>query len=425
MVEPGGDGVRGEQSRSRGQREIRLVAVAPGRAGVAAVWDALPDALAGLGPALGIASAGDDAYAARARACVLGLSDPHAATPGLGGGAATVEDDIAVVMATSGSTGNPRGVLLPASALLASAHAAYSRLSGPGAWLLALPVTGIGGLQVLVRSHVAGLEPLVLSSVGGAASFSPSEFAEATWRLDPSVPAYTSLVPTQVARLLDDADGLAALRAYEGVLLGGARTPPQMLARLLEVHIAAVTRYGMTETSGGMFYDGVGLDGVGASLLDPDESGVGRIALSGPTLARGYLGADELTRAVFVDGQHLTSDVGRMRDGRLEVLGRLDDVVQIGGVNVAVQAVEDVLATVVADVCVLAAPDEEWGNRLTAYVVDTLDPQVSSRDDSALVALVSDRLGRAAVPRTWVRLRAIPYLPNGKPDREALRALAP
>ena len=114
-----------------------------------------------------------------------------------------------------------------------------------------------------------------------------------------------------------------------------------------------------------------------------------------------------------------------MRDGRLEVLGRLDDVVQIGGVNVAVQAVEDVLATVVADVCVLAAPDEEWGNRLTAYVVDTLDPQVSSRDDSALVALVSDRLGRAAVPRTWVRLRAIPYLPNGKPDREALRALAP
>ena len=83
MVEHGGDGVSGEQSRSRGQREIRLVAVAPGRAGVAAVWDALPDALAGLGPALGIASAGDDAYAARARACVLGLSDrPFQRRPG-------------------------------------------------------------------------------------------------------------------------------------------------------------------------------------------------------------------------------------------------------------------------------------------------------------------------------------------------------
>jgi len=417
----------GAAARTPAGRSIRLLEVVPGRVGASAVWDALPDALAGLGPALGIAPAGEDAYAVRARATVLGLPPGEQDRDG-----PLVDADVAVVLATSGSTGRPRGVLLPASALLASAHAAYRRLSGPGAWLLALPVTGIGGLQVLVRSLAAHVEPLVLSSVGGASSFSPQEFAELTWRLDPSLPAYTSLVPAQAARLLDDADGVAALRAYEGVLLGGARTPASLLERLLEVHVAAVTSYGMTETSGGMFYDGVGLEGVGAAVLDPDETGVGRIALSGPTIARGYLGDEPLTRELFVQGRHLTGDVGRLLDGRLEVLGRLDDVVQIGGVNVAVQAVQDLLAAVCADACVLATPDEAWGHRLTAYVVDGSDPSGSTGasttaaappPDEALATLVADRLGSAAVPRAWVHLAAIPYLPNGKPDRETLRGV--
>jgi len=103
----------------------------------------------------------------------------------------------------------------------------------------------------------------------------------------------------------------------------------------------------------------------------------------------------------------------------VEVLGRLDDVVQVGGVNVAVQAVEDLLASVSSDACVLAAPDETWGSRLTAYVV----PRDATPDDDRLAALVADALGRPAVPRAWLRLDAIPHLPNGKPDREALRRL--
>ncbi len=395
-------------------RPVRLLEVVPGLAGAATLLASLPDALAGAGPALGVAPAGDDTAAARARDAVVG--------GGRGEGARTVAADVAVVLATSGSTGRPRGVQLPAAALLASARATYARLGGPGAWLLALPVTGVGGLQVLVRSLVAGVEPLVLASVGGAGRFDPREFADLTWRLDPSLPAYTSIVPAQAARLLDDDAGLAALRAYEAVLLGGARTPPALLARLREHHVAAVTTYGMTETCGGAVYDGRPLDGVGIRVLDPDDRGVGRLALTGPTIARGYLGDDELTRAAFVDGAHLTGDVGRVTDGVVEVLGRLDDVVQVGGVNVDVQAVEDLLLSVSRDACVLAAPDEAWGHRLTAYVVD---PVVGSAEptDEALAALVADRLGRAAVPRTWVRLDAIPHLPNGKPDREALRRL--
>jgi O-succinylbenzoic acid--CoA ligase len=181
--------------------------------------------------------------------------------------------------------------------------------------------------------------------------------------------------------------------------------------------VAAITTYGMTETSGGMVYDGRPLDGVGVRVLDPGPDGSGRLVLSGPTLARGYLGDDRLTAATFVDGSLVTGDVGRVTDGVVEVLGRLDDVVQVGGVNVAVQAVEDLLASVSADACVLAAPDDAWGVRLTAYVV----PSPATPDDDALVALVTDLLGRAAVPRAWSRLDAIPHLPNGKPDREALR----
>ncbi len=436
---------RGDES---GAREVRLLEVVPGAAGVAAVLAALPDALAGVGPALGFAPVGEEPYAVRARAAVLGpnvadrrdvadgrdvadrrdvtagrdVADGRDRTEGVvsadgaTGHLRRADAEVAVVLATSGSTGRPRGVLLPGPALLASAHAAYEHLGGPGAWLLALPVTGIGGLQVLVRSLVAQVEPVVLSSVGGASSFDPREFAAATWRLDPSLPAYTSLVPTQAARLLEDPDGLAALRGYEAVLLGGARTPPALLARLLEEHIVAITAYGMTETSGGMVYDGVTLPGVTAAVIDADASGVGRIVLGGPTIARGYLGDPDATRAAFVDGRLLTGDLGRMHGADLEVLGRLDDVVQVGGVNVALTAVEDVLQRVCADACVLAAPDETWGARLTAYVVDARD------SDEALAALVEHELGRAAVPRTWTHLAAIPHLATGKPDRQSLAA---
>jgi o-succinylbenzoate---CoA ligase len=384
------------------RRPIEGLDVAPGPPGVAALLDRLPDALAGLGPALGIAPGGDDEPAQRARAAVRGDD---------------VDADVSLVVATSGSTGRPRGVLLTAAGLLASATAALERLGGPGAWLLALPVTSVGGLQVLVRSLLAQAEPVVLGSVGGAASFSPAEFAAATWRLDPSLPGYTSIVPAQAARLLDDEEGRDALRAYEAVLLGGARTAPVLLERLLDARVAAITTYGMTETSGGAVYDGVPLAGVEVRIVDPDPEGVGRIVVSGPTVARGYLSDPESTAATFVDGGVLTGDVGRRRDDLLEVLGRVDDVVQVGGVNVAVSAVADLLAGACVDACVLASDDDAWGSLLTAYVVDP------APDDAALASLVAAGLGRAAVPRRWVRLGSIPYLPNGKPDREALRRL--
>jgi O-succinylbenzoic acid--CoA ligase len=390
-----------------GQRGVRPVEVPSGPRGVDLLMELLPAALAGDGPALAVAPAGDSGPAAAARAAVMPSPD------------VTVDDDVAVVLATSGSTGAPRGVLLPAAALLASAAATLDRVGGESAWSVALPVTSVGGLQVLVRSLLSSSEPVALASVGGASTFTPSDFAAATWRLDPSLPACTSLVPTQVARLLEDPEGLAALQSYDAVLLGGARTPPALLGRLRATHVAAMTTYGMTETSGGAVYDGVPLDGVTVAVLDADPSGIGRVAVGGAVVARGYLGDDAATTAAFLDGMHVTQDVGRLTaDGLLEVLGRGDDVVQVGGVNVATSAVEDVLRELAADACVLASADETWGARLTAYVV-------GGAGDDALAAAVEQRLGGPAVPRAWVRLDTLPLLPNGKPDREALRAGSP
>ena len=202
---------------------MRLLEVEPGPAGVATVYAALPDALAGAGPALGIAPTGPEHAAAGARAAVLGRLAPQ--------GTRSSTTDVARGGGHERVDREPARGAAAGAALLASARAAYSRLGGPGAWLLALPVTSVGGLQVLVRSLVAQVEPLVLSSVGGAGSFDPQEFADLTWRLDPSLPAYTSIVPAQAARLLADEAGLAALRAYEAVLLGGARTPPSCSPR--------------------------------------------------------------------------------------------------------------------------------------------------------------------------------------------------
>ncbi|WP_019819023.1 AMP-binding protein, partial [Saccharomonospora saliphila] len=128
------------------------------------------------------------------------------------------EPGTAVVVATSGSTGSPKGVLLSARALLASARATHERLGGPGHWLLATPAQYVGGVQVLVRAHLAGTEPAVLDLSSG---FRPDAFAAAARDLHRrSGPHYTALVPTQLARLLDA--GGAGADLFDAIVLGGA-----------------------------------------------------------------------------------------------------------------------------------------------------------------------------------------------------------
>lgn len=312
------------------------------------------------------------------------------------------EDPDPWVVETSGSTGTPKRVLLSRAAVLASVTASARRLGGSGRWLLALPASYVAGVQVVCRSLVAGHEPVVLAD----------DFAAATEALG-EVDRFVSLVPTQLHRLLDtDAD---ALRTFHTVLLGGGPVDPALRARAAETGVRVVATYGSAETAGGCVYDGLPLDGVAVAIGDD-----GRVRIGGPTLFDGYAGDPARTAEVLVDGWFLTSDAGRLdEDGRLQVLGRIDDMVVSGGVNVPAAAVAARLREhpAVATAEVLGVPDAEWGNRVVAFVVGDLDVE-AARD------WVAARHPRAWAPRQVVRLDALPLLHNGKPDRLALKALA-
>jgi o-succinylbenzoate---CoA ligase len=169
----------------------------------------------------------------------------------------------------------------------------------------------------------------------------------------------------------------------------------------------------MSETCGGCVYDGVPLDRVTVEL-----DGDGRVLLGGPTLADGYVGDPAATAAAFVDGRFRTGDLGRRRDGRLEILGRADDVIITGGEKVAPATVERVLAAQpgVRSVCVVGMPDPAWGQIVVAAVVGTATSE-------ALQAAVRAALGRAAVPRRVVAVAEIPLRGIGKPDRRAVAEL--
>ena len=309
--------------------------------------------------------------------------------------AADGDDVPALVVETSGSTGTPKRVLLSRAALLASVRASAARLGASGPWVLTLPPTYVAGVQALARSLVAGHQPTLLERDGWPEGDG--------W--------FVSLVPTQLTRMLDAPADVEALRRAHTVLLGGGPIGAALRGRAEEAGVRVVATYGSAETAGGCVYDGLPLDGVAVALGEG-----GRIRLAGPTLFTEYVGQPELTREVLVDGWFLTSDAGRLDDdGRLVVIGRVDDVIVSGGLNVPGPAVAERLRAhpSVAAAEVLGVPDAEWGNRVVAFVV-------GAAEVDELRDWVAEAHPRAWAPRQVVRLDAIPLLPNGKPDRQAL-----
>lgn len=355
-----------------------------------------------------------------------------------------------LILRTSGSTtGTGRLIAMSAAALVASARATHARLGGPGTWLLSLPAHHVAGLQILIRSLEAGTEPVVVDTSAG---FSPTALADAldSARLSTGAAAsrlYVSLVPTQLVRVLQDPQARRALSDADAVLLGGAAADPALLARARRAGVTVVTTYGMSETGGGCVYNGRPLAGVEVAIQDPDAEGAGRILLSGPVLAEGYLRPSgrrpDDSPVDAGEGFHrsggkrilATSDRGRLHpDGRLEVLGRLDDVIITGGVKVEPRQVEEALAGIegVAEACVVGLPDEKWGSRLVAAVV--LEPPAGQKsagglegrhrpDGTALREAVRARLDGAHAPKRVVVLEALPLRPSGKVDRRRVARL--
>ncbi|WP_416263831.1 AMP-binding protein [Curtobacterium flaccumfaciens pv. flaccumfaciens] len=328
---------------------------------------------------------------------------------------AEVRQAVALVVETSGSTGTGKRVALSSEALLAGAAAADAALGGPGRWVLALPTHYIAGINVLTRSITAGTEPVVVPP----GHFAAAAFTEAAERLvtGPAAPRrYTSLVPVQLARVLDDPDATRALARFDAVLVGGQATPAPLRQRALDAGVRVVSTYGASETSGGCVYDGVPFGTVRTALVD------GELQLAGPMLAEGYLDDDARTASAFVERDGLrwyrTGDTASLSDGVVRVLGRLDDVVISGGEKVQLGAVERLVRGLPGQETAVVARRwaGEWGE---VPVVVTEQPL----DLDAVRAHVGATLGRAARPADVVVLDRIPMLSSGKPDRRAVQAL--
>ena len=372
-----------------------------------------------------------------------------------------------MVLRTSGSTtGTGKLVGVSMDALVASARATHKRLGGAGIWVLALPAYHAAGVQVLVRAAVAGTrvfnaykeggfdpqhlaqvidaacaaaadcdagssfdDDAVSSCAGGAGG--EAEGALAADAAGRACPVYTSLVPTQLRRALDDEQLRGALARLDAVLIGGAAADAQLLEQAKAAGIKVVTTYGMSETCGGCVYDGQPLPGVS---MDVDQA-TGAIWLSGPMLATGYLGDEERTRRCFVSRPQageparrwfITSDRGHIVDGRLQVLGRLDDVIISGGIKVEPGPIEALLALnpLVSECAVVGLPDLQWGQVVTAVVVPASMPGLGRVDEGAILAQIrvylEQKLSGAQCPKQVLLADALPYKGIGKVDRRAL-----
>jgi O-succinylbenzoic acid--CoA ligase len=396
----------GTNSTGANDRPLHAVMLA-GVADAARLLGPLAAALDGTGPAILPVDAGLPAGKIRQllgafRPGVVIEPDGEARTRS---GATRVAPETAVIIATSGSTGEPKGVELSAAALRHSARASLRRVGARHGerWLCCLPVSHVAGLQVLVRSLESGTEPAVAQSATAVA-------------LAASGARHVSVVPTQFVRLLGEAGGADALAAFGSVLVGGAAAGTAALEAARAAGISAVTTYGMSETCGGCVYDGVPLDGVRVRA-DAD----GRLRISGPVLMNRYYGRPGLTANVLAGGEFITSDLGLVTAGRVTVRGRADDVINSGGHKIVPGEVAAALSDCpgVREVVVVGRPDAEWGMRVTAVVVPS-DP-AHPPGLELLRTHVRARLPRYACPSEVELTEAIPVLPSGKPDLAALK----
>jgi O-succinylbenzoic acid--CoA ligase len=331
-------------------------------------------------------SARHELLAAMAPAVVI---EDGGGRPWVGGRPRPVEDGDALVVATSGTTGTPKGVVLAHAAVAAHAAAVHARLAVDAArdrWLACLPLAHVGGLGVVTRALVTGT-PLEVH-----ARFDPAEVADAAGA------TLVALVPTALDRLAP-----AVVDRFRWVLLGGSADTGPRPGNV-------VRTYGLTESGGGVVYDGRPLDGMEVRTVD------GEIQLRGPTLLRAYRDGRV---PLDPDGWLPTGDLGAVgADGTLCVHGRRDELIVTGGENVWPAAVEAVLAThpAVAEVAVAGRADPEWGQRVVAFVVPRRPDQPPGLAE--LRAAAKERLAAHAAPRELVLVDRLARTALGKVRRD-------
>ena len=368
-------------------------------------------AVLGVIRAGGVAAIMPPALTAAERATAEDVFDP-----------AAVRDGPAVAVLTSGTTARPKGVVLSASALAASADAWLAALPPATGWLLALSLGHVAGLGVLWRA-IAGRVPMRI-----VPSAEPAAILEAL-RGQPAM-SHVSLVPAQLARLLDESGDAAPPATLRAVLLGGGTIPPSLVTRGLDAGWPVVPTYGLSEAGSGVTAlttaearevpssAGRPLPGVKVEIDSPDGDGIGEIVVTTPAHFTSYTGA------AAADGPIRTGDLGRLDDeGRLWVVDRRTDRIVRGGENISPAEVEAVLAAqpAIADAAVVARRDDVLGQVPVAAIV--LRPDVAYPGDEAIVQTCRTSIAGFKVPAAIVRLDALPRTAGGKLRREAVRAL--
>lgn len=293
-----------------------------------------------------------------------------------------------VIIKTTGSSGIDKKVELFTSAISKSAELSNAAVGAkPGdIWSLLLPTNHIAGLNVLARAILLGTKVVGVEA-----------------RAD-----FTAVVPTQLHRALNgDLQLLEHLQNCKAVLVGGAAVEESLLKIARSKGITVFATYGMTETSGGCVYNNLPLPGVFVELTDS-----GLIKIKGPILASGYQDQEALWLKSFSDSWFITSDLGEIKDGKIFVVGRIDDVIISGGENISLTAIESELARNFPDVNFLATsiPDMEWGQKLCLLSDADIDQVKVSN-------ILQNKFGRASVPKVFLTVNQIPLIGIGKLDR--------
>lgn len=338
-------------------------------------------------------------------------------------------NDIHLIIATSGSSGEPKGVMLSGRNIAASVCASRTRLRlAPGdLWLACLPLFHVGGLSILYRCAEAGATVLLHQG------FDPERVIAAIAAHNVT---HLSLVPTMLAHLLECAGGQSAPPSLRYVLVGGAALPAALAARAAAAGWPLCASYGMSETcsqvatlcdvasgwSGGVV--GQPLPGIEVRLVcppAPHSTGDGLISVRGDVVMEGYANPERKPGiGITEDGWFVTADLGRLdARGNLAVSGRADDLLISGGENVAPQLVEEIIAACpgITDIGITARQDAVWGDRLVAVFAGSIS-------ETALEAWCRAALAGALRPRVFIKVAALPRNAAGKLDRHALRAFA-
>jgi o-succinylbenzoate---CoA ligase len=311
-----------------------------------------------------------------------------------------VPRDVAAVVTTSGTTAEPRHVVLTRQAMEASARAvagAMGIVPDEDHWLACVPLHHVAGLAIVARSWFCQT-PMTVHP-----SFDVNAVSAATAQT-----TLVSVVPTMLTRLLD---AEAPLHRFRRVLLGGSPIPLSLLERALDAGVRVTTTYGLSETGGGCVHDGSPLRGVEVST-----SPEGEILVRGTVVMRGYLHDETASRRAFTtDGWLRTGDLGQVdADGIVSVTDRMKDIIVTGGVNVSPTAVECVIHAhpAVADACVTGVADEQWGERVVAFVVPR--PDITPPTLEELRSFSSERLSAPELPRELRIVPSVPRSPSGK-----------